>query len=72
MEVVLPRYKKRPAEITEDIVPLLSSGNQALQDEFDWAMNINRPGDAAKMVSKFCQLRTRPAGHTDVVVTTTC
>ncbi|MGH7933713.1 MAG: hypothetical protein ACREQN_11190 [Candidatus Binataceae bacterium] len=64
---VKPRYRKRPAEFAERVAPRLSSGDQSLWDEFDWAISRNRPNHSAKTVTKFRQLRTRPAGHTHVV-----
>ncbi|MGH7907050.1 MAG: hypothetical protein ACREP6_10510 [Candidatus Binataceae bacterium] len=64
---VKPRYRRRSAEFTEQVAPRLSSGDQSLWDEFDWAISVNRPGDPANTVSRFRQLRTRPPGHTHIV-----
>jgi hypothetical protein len=36
-------------------------------EDFEWAVSVNRPNDAAKTVTKFRELRTRPPGHTHVV-----
>jgi hypothetical protein len=63
---VKPRYRKRLAEFAEQIVPRLSSEDQSLWNEFDWAISVNRPSDPAKTISKFRQLRTRSPGHTHV------
>jgi len=62
-----PRYRKRPGEFAEQIVPRLSSGDESLWDEFDWAISINRPGDPAKTVRKFRELPTRQPSHTHIL-----
>jgi hypothetical protein len=64
---VRPRFRKQPAEFAERVVPRLSSGDESLWDDFDWAISINRPGDPAKTVKKFRELRTRQPGHTHIV-----
>jgi hypothetical protein len=66
-DVVKKRYKKRPAEFVERVLPRLSSGDQSLWDEFEDAISVNGPDDSAKTLSKFRQLPTRPPGHTHVV-----
>jgi hypothetical protein len=63
---VKPLYRKTPVEFTEKILPRLSSGDQTLWDEFEFAVSANRPDDPAKTVSKFRTLQTRPPGHTHV------
>lgn len=64
---IKPLFRKREAEFNARILPRLSSGDQNLWEEFDWAVSANRPGDAAKTVSKFRQLPTRRPGHTHVL-----
>jgi hypothetical protein len=66
-EGIKPRFKKRPGEFAARIVPRLSSGDQSLWEEFDFAISTNRPNEPAITVSKFQQLRRRPPGHTHVV-----
>jgi hypothetical protein len=64
---VKPFYKTNLVEFNEQILPRLSSGDQALWEEFAWAVSINRSGDSAKTVEKFRQLPTRSPGHTHVI-----
>ena len=64
---VKPLYKNKPADFQKKILPRLSSGDQKLWKDFDWAISFNRPGDSANTVNRFRQLRTRPPGHTHVV-----
>jgi len=67
-EGIKPRFKKRPAEFTAQIVPRLSSGDQSLWKEFDFAISTNRPNEPAITVKKFRQqLRSRSPGHAHVV-----
>jgi hypothetical protein len=60
------RFKKRPGEFAQ-IVSRLSSGDQSLWEDFDFAISTNRPNDPAITVSKFRQLRSRPPGYTHVM-----
>jgi hypothetical protein len=64
---VKPLYKKKLGEFSSKVIPRLSSGDQTLWDEFEWAVSLNRPDDPAKTASKFRQLPTRPPGHTHVI-----
>jgi hypothetical protein len=64
---IRPLYRKKASEFKERIMPRLSSGDQMLFDEFEFALSINRSDDPAKTVTKFRQLPTRPAGYTHVV-----
>jgi hypothetical protein len=57
-------YKGRDDEFRQKVLPRLSTGDQTLWKEFEWAISINRPGDARKTVEKFRQLPRRPPGHT--------
>jgi hypothetical protein len=60
------RYKKRLSEFAR-IVPRLSSGDQSLWEEFDFAISMNRPNDPAVTLTKLRQLRIRPPGYTHVI-----
>ncbi len=64
---IKPRFRKNDAEFIANVLPRLSAGDQTLWDEFEWAISVNRPGDAAKTISRFRQLPTRPPGHTHVL-----
>ena len=64
---IKPLYKKKQTEFESKILPRLSSGDQKLWEDFEWAVSVNRPNDPAKTVSKFRQLRTRPPGHTHII-----
>jgi hypothetical protein len=50
---IKPLYRKRPTEFAQRIMPRLSSGDQTLWDEFDFAVSLNRSGEPAKTVNKF-------------------
>ncbi len=64
---VKSHYKNKPGHFLKKILPRLSSGDQNLWKDFEWAISVNRPNDFANTVSRFRQLRTRPPGHTHVV-----
>jgi hypothetical protein len=64
---VKPLYKRKASEFKEKILPRLSSGDQTLWDDFEWAISHNRADDPAKTVARFRQLPTRAPGHTHVV-----
>jgi hypothetical protein len=64
---VKPTYKNRQPEFTEQVLPRLSTGDQSLWDDFEWAVSSNKKDDPARTVSKFRQLPTRPPGHTHVI-----
>ncbi|MGH7843503.1 MAG: hypothetical protein ACREQT_18545 [Candidatus Binataceae bacterium] len=64
---IKPMYRGRRSDFDQLVVPRLSSGDQALWEQFSWAVSVNRPGDPAKTVNKFRQLPTRSPGHTHVV-----
>ena len=66
-EGIKPRFKKRLGEFAAQIVPRLSSGDQSLWEEFDFAISTNRPNEPAITVSKFRQLRNRSPGYTHMV-----
>jgi hypothetical protein len=56
-----------PTDFTQKILPRLSTGDQALWTDFPKAVSKNKPGDPAKTVAIFRELRTRPFGRTDIV-----
>lgn len=60
-------YKGRMAEFEGKVLPRLSSGDQKLWEDFQWAISYNRPTDPQKTVSKFQQLPRRAPGHTHVL-----
>jgi hypothetical protein len=64
---VKPLYKKKPAKFEKGILPRLSSGDQRLWDEFDWAISTNRPDDPQYTIKKFRELPVRRPGRTHVV-----
>lgn len=56
----------KEAEFEKKILPRLSSGDDALWDDFSWAVSHNRGNDASKTAALFRTLPTRGAGHTHV------
>lgn len=56
---VKPRYKKNPSKFQSDVLPRLSSGDQTLWDEFDWAVSSNRADDPQTTIEKFRELPIR-------------
>jgi hypothetical protein len=64
---VKPIYKKKPADFENDILPRLSSGDQSLWDEFDWAISANRPDAPQSTIKKFRELPVRRPGRTHVM-----
>jgi len=61
------QYKKKLKEFEEKVVPRLSSGDEKLWQEFDYAVSPNAPNDPTRTVQKFRQLPTRRIGYTHVV-----
>lgn len=59
-------YRAREDEFERKLRPRLSSGDESLWTEFDWAVSENRPNDPAKTVELFRTLPTRKPGHTHV------
>jgi hypothetical protein len=64
---VKPLYKKKPAKFSSKVLPRLSSGDQSLWKEFDWAISVNRPDDPQSTIKKFRELPVRQPGRTHVV-----
>lgn len=59
-------YRDREEEFERRVRPRLSTGDQHLWSEFDWAVSRNRPNDPAKTAELFRTLPTRQPGHTHV------
>lgn len=59
-------FRGREEDFESTILPRLSSGDPSLWEEFNWAISINRPKDAAKTVALLRTLPTRQPGHTHV------
>ncbi|HYN82324.1 MAG TPA: hypothetical protein VES88_12540 [Gemmatimonadaceae bacterium] len=59
-------YRDREVEFESHVVPRLSSGDQTLWNEFNWAISSNRPNDPAKTLELMRTLTTRKPGHTHV------
>lgn len=59
-------YRDRETVFGAHVLPRLSSGDQNLWAEFNWAVSRNRPGDPARTVELFRTLPTRNPGHTHV------
>lgn len=49
------------------VLPRLSSGDESLLDEYDYAVSENRPTDPATSVEAFKSLPTRTPGRTDLL-----
>jgi hypothetical protein len=60
------RVKPREDDFETAVRPRLSSGDQRLWKEFEYAVSPNRPKDAEVTVARFRQLPTRSPGHTHV------
>lgn len=59
-------YRDREEEFEADVLPRLSSGDESLWTQFDWAVSKNRPNDPERTVALLRTLPTRKAGHTHV------
>jgi len=64
---IKPIYKGRVKEFENKVLPRLSSGDQSLWKEFNWAVSTNRAGDPQRTLAKFSTLPQRQPGHTHVV-----
>jgi hypothetical protein len=70
-----PQFKKKAVEFEAKVVPRLSSGDQSLWREFDFAVSTNGTKDPTITLNKFRQLRSRSIrasgvwrpGHTHIV-----
>ena len=52
-------YRNRPEEFNQSVLPRLSTGDETLWDDFDFAISKNRPNDAEKTLEHFRSLPTR-------------
>lgn len=59
-------YRDREDEFDQEVRPRLSSGDQSLWEQFNWAVSVNRPNEPGKTVELFRTLPTRGSGHTHV------
>lgn len=59
-------FRGREEEFLKHVLPRLSSGDERLWTEFNWAISKNRPTDPAKTVGLLRTLPTRKPGHTHV------
>ena len=57
----------QPEDFVRRVLPLLSSGDNTLWNEFPHAVSRNRQLDPERTVKKFRELPTRPPGRTDLV-----
>lgn len=64
---VKKHFAKHPERFNADVLSRLSSGDQTLWDEFDYAVSTNRADDAAATVKAFRSLPTRNPAHTHIV-----
>lgn len=56
---VKKRYKGKEDEFQNKILPRLSTGDNSLWEEFDWAISENKPDDPQKTVKRFRELPLR-------------
>lgn len=59
---VKPLCKKKPGNFESGVLPRLSSGDQTLWEEFDWAISSNRPYDPENTIEKFHELPIQQPG----------
>ena len=52
-------YRNRPEEFNQSVLPRLSTGDETLWDDFDFAISKNHPNDAEKTIEHFRSLPTR-------------
>lgn len=64
---VKPLYRRKSGDFDRLVLPRLSSGDQSLWEEFEFAISRNRPDEPARTLQKFRQLPTRQPGYTHVV-----
>jgi hypothetical protein len=74
-DIVKRQFKNKPTKFESTIAPRLSSGDQSLWQEFDFAISPNRTNDPMLTLNKFRKLRSRSIksrgiwrpGHTHIV-----
>jgi hypothetical protein len=64
---VKKRYKYQVAKFEKKILPRLSSGDQSLWKEFNWAISMNRTDDPRTTVEHFQKLPRRNSAYTHEV-----
>ncbi len=60
------RVKPREDDFETAVLPRLSTGDQRLWEDFEYAVSPNRPKDAEVTVARFRELPTRSPGHTHI------
>jgi len=65
-DAVKKQYRMKMGKFEKGVLPRLSTGDQSLWDEFDWAVSANKTSDPARTVAKFRQLPVRSPAHTHV------
>jgi len=59
-------YRGQEEEFEQHVLPRLSSGDESLWEQFNWAVSRNRLNDPARTADLFRTLPTRGSGHTHV------
>jgi hypothetical protein len=59
-------FHDRESEFIAGVLPRLSTGDQTLWEEFDWAVSVNASNDPARTLKLLRTLPIRKAGHTHV------
>lgn len=59
-------YRGKESEFEQKVLPRLSSGDQVLWKDFDWAVSKNSRTDPNRTMHLFRSLPTRKPGHTHV------
>jgi len=57
-------YKAKPGHFEREVLPRLSTGDETLWREFEFAVSHNRKDDPRKTINAFRRLPTRAPGHT--------
>jgi hypothetical protein len=60
-------YRDREEEFEQHVLPRLSSGDESLFEEFNWAISKNRPGEPLKTLEQFRSLQVRGSAQTHLV-----
>jgi len=64
---VKKQYRNNPDLFDSEVLPRLSTGDQSLWQDFEYAVSRNRVNDAQKTIDAFRTLPTRAPGHTHVL-----
>ena len=57
-------YRNEPSRFDSEVKPRLSTGDESLWTEFEFAVSKNRAVDPQKTIDAFRRIPTRPPGHT--------